>query len=1630
MRGDGENCLSGEEAEDDLLYEITPTHHSWSQAADNADAAAYRVQVQGELPAVTPSLADRIIILLFHFINLFLAAIALKFRFGNELDSPSPLVPLAIRRHVLRTCLPVDVSFSPSGSVVSVLHPAFIEFLWVEDTGSNDKPICRSEKITLAEAILPRWEHQAWSADSRTLAITCGKSAQVFRILDGTKARRAGKAVWKVAELDCDIGRVVSVDGIASIAIRSSHTSVSPSSHELLLLTYTGALHRFCIPLDSEDAVAVIGSPFSSLSLGGIPSSMAFHNDTDLLAVTFSSTNNLPTALCTWSVNDTSPLLERVNGTPVPLSQRLRDVSLLSFLPNVVNTVSLCFSPDGRFVAGCTSAGNIVVWDVRAEYFCEVSLPSNPLDLVSHIRWWSASSLLTVSESGSLSIHHVDNRCKLRGTTSTVSFEPNSMVTHASNGVFFIIERKFLQRETAIVDPTAENDQSLSSLFEEANDILLAGKPPSGIASSSLYNVFSLLEFKSSTPEALYEIKLRRGEVSEAIELAEQYDLDTDPAYKAKWNSEDVTELSISSILSMVRDSEWVLKQCMKRPVAQADVLQLLHDYGISHSPSAQWRRRFEESAARLQTFLELCDERGESFCFLSFDSFRQTDLVSVCRDFAGQEKWTELAVVLDRHSKEESFDLLSIMSCAPLLSSPSSYCPLLYGKLGERDAELEKALITWNRDRAQEIDKATGQLSLSVSLIQYAVDNGIPLSNLLVELECFSRLVYESEIIDLNYTDLIENDPYDNLCMLLQDVTAETIVNRIKSIPEDWLKAEDLEKYMIEQLAPTRFECCSAIIFASRPLEGYRLEDRIIKDETDLLRISLQCMYSSERWTDMNVVYESLPQRDDSNTSVEYQSLQDQVDRIDLQLAVCETINAIRIPLPLSIFKPSLKDEDMLSCDQLIAKICSKAIDVKPPLSHRELGVLHRKLGDYLERLFGEGNADEWENAFTELLLSMEEFDFARFHIDQICKLRSISRSAKIIKRLLLKIANAACTANRVRIAFELAEELMDKNVKEAGSVCASLGMSDSSVLDNRQRTLLLSFAIFCYGENVADDLLEAWNNVQQDVLIEQANNRDLRRMIRVYTPDSAFATHDFSTIGRQCVITGDVNRFHDISSKIAEIGSAPSLIRASVGAAALHVLSAAGACDSAEARLRLLNGTHDELVVEARDSASSSASQIASEWLRILDDQERNVEQSLRGDNPSGVDESEETEIDVSGEIDANSNDVDQEEYCEMDHVIMEQQVVQEEEEHTDVTELPSANDDPVDGSGISVSITSDSLGERGGSETNEDESGWESWPEDVEEEQERMQTDAETGSVEDHQPDTVAADKDTDKGNTQIEPVRTSAQHASESDTIVHNDAESDRESEHVVLGHKPTNVQADAGEEDEETNTEVSSLEESSKEDMPSKDAISESTLDVRLANAVSESDFICVHQYVQSSPGLDISLSKANAMILRAMLLALNEKWPTHLHNCESEWKVDENDDVKVLHSLEGVFRWRWGISSSHQYLRDVVTKELSEFVASCSRKQFEWSDELIPCLLDAQKTADLVRHPLLLTSLAIFLQQNARWKNPNGTEVISYQSVCQPKDGIDAHGAPRVVSELVVGNNLAEACFIVNKVYQ
>lgn len=189
--------------------------------------------------------------------------------------------------------------------------------------------------------------------------------------------------------------------------------------------------------------------------------------------------------------------------------------------------------------------------------------------------------------------------------------------------------------------------------------------------------------------------------------------------------------------------------------------------------------------------------------------------------------------------------------------------------------------VASWYKSRVDLVICVTGMVDIALALVQHGASQGVPsLDQLGEELSLLSRLVYDapqgssSAEEDWNLERWYSMDPISVVRAYLQHSTEESLPRDISHLVMPYLyvleaKAERMgspdptlpTRTLYEYVLTTSLQNAAAIFEASKPT--LPAGQRIIKDDEDMVRLALACLYGSSclhEWSTMSRIFECLP--------------------------------------------------------------------------------------------------------------------------------------------------------------------------------------------------------------------------------------------------------------------------------------------------------------------------------------------------------------------------------------------------------------------------------------------------------------------------------------------------------------------------------------------------------------------------------------------------------------------------------------------------------------------------------------------------------------------------------------------------------------------------------------------------
>ena len=250
-----------------------------------------------------------------------------------------------------------------------------------------------------------------------------------------------------------------------------------------------------------------------------------------------------------------------------------------------------------------------------------------------------------------------------------------------------------------------------------------------------------------------------------------------------------------------------------------------------------------------------------------------------------------------------------------------------------------DQELTHWYKNRVSQVDSETGFLDVALGFVQHGASQGIPgLDELGEELSLLNRLVYDASsdgiTEDWSLTRWRSMDTNTVVRAYLSHSTALTIANDIKRLVMPYLyvleaRAERAgspdptipSRHLYDYILTAPLDIVAAIFDASKAT--LPLNQRIVKDDEDVARLSLACLYGSDalfEWSRMSQIFECMP---------EFTQVGDEEEE-ENEATADTTLQSLAAFVTPSTARPKATPKDLLLFfSPLPARSLSRALDV-----------------------------------------------------------------------------------------------------------------------------------------------------------------------------------------------------------------------------------------------------------------------------------------------------------------------------------------------------------------------------------------------------------------------------------------------------------------------------------------------------------------------------------------------------------------------------------------------------------------------------------------------------------------------------------------------------------------------------
>ncbi|XP_045524130.1 neuroblastoma-amplified sequence-like isoform X2 [Pieris brassicae] len=503
------------------------------------------------------------------------------------------------------------IALGDEGKVIAVLTDNILE---IRTKRSDYATI--AARTTVSRDPYPQWRKVVWSPDCSFLVITYGNGVVSFFDLTASNLFNIPIDCSRPGGLECT-DNTHAVSEIIFMPLRVKDTKWN---WEVLVITYDGKLRGFLVSqtegfklhhtfhFTGGVSAAAYCAPHGILYVAGVPQAVYKDDSSSLCA-----------GLSAWRILNDEPFY-KLSVVSDELQAKLAQERFKLYIPFVYSKnmnfiIRMVPSPDSTKLLCMHCNGDVSVWRLpvlTGEYRYKVNEQDNhalqnPLskdqnnkDQMLHfpadVDWWSNQEIIVSRFSGAVSICGIEDMINILGKRPEF-FQGSPQVRCAHDGAFVALEcesdvlppnKTRADDSVAVVKEEVEVDDSMLEVTKELmksvlyaiTDMETFQPKPKKITIVS--RVYRLLGVKSTTPGELFSRKIEGGKYSEALTLAETFDLDSDLVYQQQWRKNPVSTDAIQNYLSKVSKKIWAVHQCVDRLPESLSAARDLLDFGLT----------------------------------------------------------------------------------------------------------------------------------------------------------------------------------------------------------------------------------------------------------------------------------------------------------------------------------------------------------------------------------------------------------------------------------------------------------------------------------------------------------------------------------------------------------------------------------------------------------------------------------------------------------------------------------------------------------------------------------------------------------------------------------------------------------------------------------------------------------------------------------------------------------------------------------------------------------------------------------------------------------------------------------------------------------------------------------------
>ncbi|KAL0901958.1 hypothetical protein ABMA27_007101 [Loxostege sticticalis] len=503
------------------------------------------------------------------------------------------------------------IALGDEGKVIAVLTDNILE---IRTKRSEYATI--AARTTVSRDAYPQWRKLVWSPDCSFVVVAYGNGVVSFFDLSASNLFNIPADCNRPGGLEC----TDNTHAVADIIFMPLRVKDNKWNWEVLVVTYDGRLRGYLV--SQTDGFKL----HHSFRFAGGVAALAHcprHHTLYVAGLPQGSkdpTSPLSAGITAWRILNDDPFY-KLSVVSDQLEAQLANERFQVYIPFVSSKhlafiVQMVMSPDGSRLVCLHCNGDISVWRLPLlKLLHRHPLPSQPEHglqsplvaeqkrakhdatacLAADVNWWSNEEIILSRFSGAVTVCNIENMVNLLGKKPEF-FQGTPQVTCAHDGAFMALEcesnvlpaKKSRSDESMEVVKVEEDiDDSMYELSKELlksvlyaiTDMETFQPKPKRITVVS--RIYRLLGVKSTTPTELFSRKIESGNYSEALTLAETFNLDSDLVYQQQWRKNPVSTDAIEKYLSKVTKKIWAVHQCVDRLPETLPAAKELLQFGL-----------------------------------------------------------------------------------------------------------------------------------------------------------------------------------------------------------------------------------------------------------------------------------------------------------------------------------------------------------------------------------------------------------------------------------------------------------------------------------------------------------------------------------------------------------------------------------------------------------------------------------------------------------------------------------------------------------------------------------------------------------------------------------------------------------------------------------------------------------------------------------------------------------------------------------------------------------------------------------------------------------------------------------------------------------------------------------------